>query len=53
MSRFLAAAQKFVRDEEGATAVEYALMIALILWLFRRRTTLPGRSFARWRAARA
>ena len=30
MSKFIAAAKQFVRDEEGATAVEYALMVALI-----------------------
>lgn len=30
MSKLMAAAKNFVRDEEGATAVEYALMVALI-----------------------
>ena len=30
MSKFVAAASKFVRDEEGATMVEYGLMLALI-----------------------
>jgi pilus assembly protein Flp/PilA len=30
MTRFIAAAKKFVRGEEGATMVEYGLMIALI-----------------------
>ncbi len=33
--------------------VLHAVMLVLILWLFRRRTTLPRRWFARWRAARA
>ena len=30
MTRFIAAAKRFVREEEGATLVEYALAIALI-----------------------
>jgi Flp pilus assembly pilin Flp len=30
MSKFANAVKKFVRDEEGATLVEYALTIALI-----------------------
>jgi pilus assembly protein Flp/PilA len=30
MSKFIAAARQFVRDEEGATAVEYGLLVALI-----------------------
>ena len=30
MTRFIAAARKFVRSEEGATMVEYGLMVALI-----------------------
>ena len=30
MTKIAAIAQQFVRDEEGATAVEYALMVALI-----------------------
>jgi len=30
MVKFVAAARKFVRDEEGATMVEYGLMLALI-----------------------
>ena len=30
MSKFIAAAKQFVRDEEGATAVEYGLLVALI-----------------------
>jgi len=33
--------------------VLHAAMLALIVWLFRRRTTLPRRRFARWRTARA
>lgn len=30
MSRIVAAAKNFVRDDEGATAVEYGLLVALI-----------------------
>lgn len=30
MQRFLIQAQRFMRDEDGATMVEYALMLALI-----------------------
>jgi len=30
MAKFIAAAKKFVREEEGATMVEYAIMVALI-----------------------
>jgi pilus assembly protein Flp/PilA len=30
MQRLLTQAQRFVRDEDGATMVEYALMLALI-----------------------
>jgi pilus assembly protein Flp/PilA len=30
MSRFVAAAKSFVKGEEGATMVEYGLMLALI-----------------------
>jgi len=30
MTKFLASVKKFVRDEEGATMVEYGLMLALI-----------------------
>ena len=30
MAKFIAAAKRFVREEEGATLVEYALAIALI-----------------------
>jgi pilus assembly protein Flp/PilA len=30
MARFIAAAGKFASDEEGATMVEYGLMVALI-----------------------
>jgi pilus assembly protein Flp/PilA len=30
MSKLQSIARQFVRDEEGATAVEYALMVALI-----------------------
>jgi len=33
--------------------VLHATMLLLIAWLFHRRTTLPGRWFARWRASRA
>jgi pilus assembly protein Flp/PilA len=31
MSKFLARAKRFLRDEEGPTAVEYAVMLALII----------------------
>ncbi|RKP43819.1 Flp family type IVb pilin [Trinickia fusca] len=30
MQNFIAQAKRFVRDEEGATMVEYGLMVALI-----------------------
>ncbi len=30
MAKFIAVAKKFVKGEEGATMVEYALMVALI-----------------------
>jgi pilus assembly protein Flp/PilA len=30
MAKFIAAAKKFVKGEEGATMVEYGLMLALI-----------------------
>jgi pilus assembly protein Flp/PilA len=30
MTKFIAAAKSFVKDQEGATMVEYGLMIALI-----------------------
>ena len=30
MERFIQAAQQFVRDEEGVTAIEYGLIAALI-----------------------
>ncbi len=30
MAKFTAAARKFIQGEEGATMVEYALMVALI-----------------------
>lgn len=30
MSKFAAAAKKFVREEEGATLVEYGLLVALL-----------------------
>ena len=31
MKKFKTICQKFVRDEEGATAVEYAVMLVLII----------------------
>jgi len=31
MSKFLASAERFLRDESGPTAVEYAVMLALIV----------------------
>ncbi|MEX3959329.1 Flp family type IVb pilin [Trinickia sp. EG282A] len=30
MKKFIAGTQRFVRDEDGATMVEYGLMVALI-----------------------
>lgn len=30
MGRFIQAAKQFARDEEGATAVEYGMIVALI-----------------------
>ncbi|QDU59771.1 Flp/Fap pilin component [Planctomycetes bacterium Pan216] len=31
MRRFLSAVQNFLKDEDGPTAVEYAVMLALII----------------------
>jgi pilus assembly protein Flp/PilA len=31
MGKWFAAAQRFLRDEDGPTAVEYAVMLALII----------------------
>ncbi len=31
LSRFLSAAREFIENEEGPTAVEYAVMLALII----------------------
>ena len=30
MTKFIAAARRFVKDDSGATMVEYALMVALV-----------------------
>jgi pilus assembly protein Flp/PilA len=46
MSKFIAAAKQFVRDEEGATAVEYALMVALIAVVIIGAVQLLGQKAA-------
>ena len=38
MSKFIAAAKKFAKAEEGATLVEYGLLVALIAVVFDVRT---------------
>ncbi len=42
MSRFMTAARNFVRGEEGATMVEYGLMVALIAVVCIAAVTLIG-----------
>ena len=43
MSKLLAGAQRFLRDESGPTAVEYAVMLALIVVVcISAITTLGG-----------
>ncbi len=44
MAKFTAAAKKFVQGEEGATMVEYALMVALIAVVCIAAVTLLGGS---------
>ena len=44
MTQFLAAASKFVRDEEGATMVEYGLMLALIAVIAMGAVKLVGQN---------
>ena len=42
MTKLAAAARNFVRNEEGATAVEYALMVALIAVVIIAAVTTLG-----------
>ncbi len=42
MAKFTAAAKKFIRGEEGATMVEYGLMVALIAVVIIAGVTLLG-----------
>jgi pilus assembly protein Flp/PilA len=42
MANFLTAAKKFVSDEEGATMVEYGLMLALIAVVCLTAVTTVG-----------
>ncbi len=44
MAKFTAAAKKFVQGEEGATMVEYALMVALIAVVCIAAVTAVGTS---------
>jgi pilus assembly protein Flp/PilA len=44
MSRFVAAAKSFVKGEEGATMVEYGLMLALIAIVAMAGATLIGKN---------
>jgi pilus assembly protein Flp/PilA len=42
MGRFIQAAKRFVRDEEGVTAIEYGLIAALIAVAIITAVTLVG-----------
>jgi pilus assembly protein Flp/PilA len=42
MDRILAVAVEFLRDEEGPTAVEYAVMLALIIVVCLAAITIIG-----------
>jgi len=42
MSKFIAAAKSFVKGEEGATMVEYGLMLALIAIVAMAGAALVG-----------
>ena len=42
MTKFIAVAKKFVRDEQGATMVEYGLMLALIAVICLGAVTTVG-----------
>ena len=44
MSKIQSMVQNFVRDEEGATAVEYALMVALIAVVIIGAVGILGRT---------
>ena len=44
MAKFIAAAKKFVKGEEGATMVEYGLMLALIAIVCIAAVSLIGTS---------
>ncbi len=44
MTKFITAAKKFVKGEEGATMVEYGLMVALIAIVAMAGAALVGNS---------
>ena len=44
MNQFIKQAQRFLRDEDGATMVEYALMLALIAVVCIAAVTAIGNS---------
>jgi pilus assembly protein Flp/PilA len=44
MTKFVAAAKSFVRGEEGATMVEYGLMVALIAAVCIAAVTTLGKN---------
>jgi pilus assembly protein Flp/PilA len=46
MTKIIAIAREFVRHEEGATMVEYALMVALIAIVCIGTVTLLGTSLS-------
>ncbi|MFO0811877.1 MAG: Flp family type IVb pilin [Gemmatales bacterium] len=50
MKKYLEAVKKFIRDEDGPTAVEYAVMLALIIVLcivvIRQVGTSASRTFS-------
>ena len=46
MRRFIDSAGRFVRDEDGATMVEYGLMVALIAVVCIAAVTLLGTSLS-------
>ncbi len=46
MTKLLAAHTKFVRDEEGASLVEYGLLLSLVAVVCIAAVTLLGTSFS-------
>jgi pilus assembly protein Flp/PilA len=47
MGRFIQAAKRFVRDEEGVTAIEYGLIAALIAVAIIAAVTLVGTNLSK------